>query len=428
MTKRVIQGGLLIDPENGIHDKKDLYIADGKVVGVGQTPSGFTADESLDATDCIVAPGLVDLSAHLREPGASHKGTIATETKAALKGGITTLCCPPNTQPVVDTPAVVEWIMERAKEAGYPNIKIVGALTEGLKGEALSEMAALKQSGCVGVSNAWQPIVDTSLLSQALKYAATFDLPVFVQPEEPFLVGQGGVHEGSVSTRLGLPGTPSISETIAVARMIELCAATGVRIHLCRLSTAKAVQQVAAAKADGLPISADVAVHQLHLTELDINDFDSLCHVRPPLRTQRDRQGLRAGIAEEAIDVICSDHQPHDIPAKFAPIPSTEPGISSLETLLPLALHLHHAKEVSLDNVIASVTSKPAAILGVNAGHLAEGMPADICIFDAEKTWNIEEEGLISLGQHTPFENWELTGQVQMTLVAGDLKYDRKAS
>lgn len=426
MTNILIRGGLLVDPANGVHEKKDLYLADGKVIGVGNAPSGFKSEETIDASNFVVAPGLVDISAHLREPGMPHKGTIASETKAALKGGITTLCCPPSTKPVIDTPSVVEWVMERAKEAGYPNIKILGALTEGLKGEALSEMAALKKSGCVGLSNVWHPIVNTSLLAQALKYAATFELPVFVYPEEPFLVGQGGVHEGSVSTRLGLPGTPSVSETIAVSRMIELCELTGVRIHFCRLSTAKGVQQVAAAKADGLPVTADVAVHQLHLTELDMNDFDSLCHVRPPLRTMRDRQGLRAGVAEGVVDVICSDHQPHDIPAKFAPIASTEPGISSLETLLPLALHLYHAKEVSLATVLARVTSKPAEILGVRAGHLAEGMPADVCIFDPEKTWSIEDEGLISQGQHTPFESWEFTGQVQMTLVAGEVKYRRE--
>lgn len=421
-----ICNGRLIDPAQEIDAQLDLHIEDGKVVALGAAPAGFQADRSIDASGQIVCPGLIDLSARLREPGLEHKATIESETRAAAASGITTLCCPPDTDPVVDTPAVAKLIRQRAQQAGYARVLPLGAMTRNLDGTQLNEMAALKEAGCVGISNLY-PLTNTQIQRRAMEYAATFDLTVFVSPVEQWLQNDGCVHEGSVSTRLGLPGIPAAAETTAVARELALVEQLDVRVHFCRLSTARAVRMVARAQHQGLPVSADVCAHQLHLTETDIGDFNSLYHVQPPLRTPHDRDGLRKGVAESVIGAICSDHQPHEPDAKLAPFCTTEPGISSLETLLPLTLRLVDKGILTLPQALARLTHGPATILGIDSGTLQPGSVADICIFDPEQHWELTPGHMVSQGRNTPFAGATLKGKVTCTLFEGNIVYSQQS-
>jgi dihydroorotase len=415
----VIRGGRIIDPANNLDKTTDLYIDNGRISAIGTTPQSFREDEVIDAKGQIVCPGLVDLQARLREPGEKHKGSIASETAAAAAGGITTLCCPPDTKPVIDNPAVSEQICHRAAASGKANVLPIGALTQELKGEQLASMQALSNAGCVVMGNARHAITSTLVQRRALEYAATLGLTVFINAEDPWLAADGCVHEGPVSTRLGLPGIPECAEVIAVGRDLMLIEQTGVHAHFGQLSTARAVEMIAEACAKGLSVSADVSAHQLYLTEMDISDYNSLCHVRPPFRSQRDRDGLRAAVGSGVISAICSDHQPNDRDAKLAPFAATEPGISALETLLPLTLRLVDEGVLELCDAIARLTCQPADILGIEAGRLSPGSPADICIFDPEQHWSVSEETLTSAGKNTPFLGWELIGKVTRTLLSG---------
>lgn len=417
-----IRGGHLIDPANEIDEVTDLHIAAGKVAAIGDAPSGFEAGENIDASGKIVCPGLVDLRACLREPGQEYKATIASETRAAASAGITTVVCPPDTDPVTDTPAVLDRIQHRANLAGFARVLPLGALTKSLKGKQLAEMGALKSAGCVGVSNAHNAVIETEVMRRAMEYAASQDLTVFLHAEDPSLANNGCAHEGEVSVRLGLPGIPVIAESVAVGRELQLIEQTGVRAHFCQLSSERAVKMVGRAQHDGLPVTADVAAHQLFLTEMDIAYFDSQCHVRPPLRTQRDRDGLREALQRGSITAICSDHQPHDTDAKLAPFPSSESGISALETLLPLVLRLVDEDVLSMRQAIASITQQPAKILGTTSG-LALGDCADVCVFDPEEYWQLMPETMVSQGHNSPFLGWEFKGRVSHTLLAGRLSY-----
>jgi dihydroorotase len=415
----IIHGGRVIDPANQVDDRLDVCIADGRIIAVGPVPDGFRPAKKIDATGCIVAPGLVDLCVRVREPGQEHKATIASESMAAAAGGITTLCCPPDTDPVVETPADIELIRHRAEASGNTRIVTLGALTRGLGGEQLSEMAALKQAGCVGVSNALQPLANTLVQRRALEYAATFDLTVFLYANDHALSADGCAHEGKVATRMGLQGIPEAAETAAVARDLALIEQTGIRAHFCRLTTGRAVHMVARAQFDGLPITADVAMPYLYLTEIDVSDFDSNCHVIPPLRTTEDRQRLRDALQRGTLSALCSDHQPHEPDAKLGPFPATEPGISGLDTLLPLGLRLVEENAIELGNLIHRLTAGPAAILGLPAGTLSIDAPADVCIFNPELAWQLEPGSMKSDGLNTPFMNWQLKGRVTHTLLAG---------
>lgn len=419
MSRIIIQGGRVIDPAHAVDQVADLYIADGAIVALGQAPDGFSADEIIDASNQIVCPGLVDLRAHLREPGQTAKGTIASETRAAAVGGITTLSCPPNTSPVLDTPAVVELVQQRARNAGFARVVPMGALTQGLKGEQISAMHALKQAGCAGVSNAWTPLASTLVLRRAMEYVATLGMTLFIHAEDPGLTNHGVAHEGAVSARLGLAGIPSCAETVAVSQVLQLMTLTGARVHFCQLSTSEAVQLISRAQFDGLPVSADVSAHHLHLTHVDLGGFNAQCHVRPPLRDARDRDALQAGLARGVIGAICSDHQPHDEDAKLAPFAQTEPGISALETLLPLSLRLVDNDTLSLSQLLGKLTCQPAEILGIEAGTLAIGRAADVCVYDPEHYWLLRASELASRGKNTPFHGVELKGRVTHTLLGG---------
>lgn len=420
----MIENGRIIDPANKLDSKQTLYISDSIILAIGDKPGGFTAERVIDASKQIICPGLVDLRAHCREPGHEYKATIASETHAAAAGGITTLCCPPDTLPVVDTPAVATLIRERAEAAGAARVLPLAAMTRGLKGQLITEMHALKQVGCPGISNGMHNIASLQILRRAMEYATSHDITVFLHAEDSALRNDGCIHEGPVSTRLGLAGIPEAAETAAVGAYLALIAQTGARAHFSMLSSARAVQMIGRARHDGLNVTADVSAHHLQLTELDVLDFDSQCHVRPPLRSQRDSEALAAGIKSGIISAICSDHQPHEADAKLAPFAETAAGISSLETLLPLTLRLVDNNTLSLSEAIATLTCNPAQILGITAGTLSVGQAADICIFDPEQYWTVSPASLRSRGHNTPFMGWELKGQVSHTLLDGHVTHE----
>lgn len=423
-----IQHGRLIDPANGTDEQLDLYISHGGIAAVGQKPRGFEADRIIDASNHIVCPGLVDLGVHLREPVDEHNASICSETAAAAKGGITTLICTPDTNPVIDTPAAWELVRRRAKQCGKAHVLAMGALTRDLQGEQLAEMAALNKAGCVAVSNGDYPLANTLVALRAMEYAATFDLPVVLRSEDHALKANGCVHEGPVSARLGLPGIPAAAETVAVARDLALAEHSGARIHFHCPSTAGAAKLVRAARGQNAPVSADVAIHQLFLLESDVDDFTISCHVDPPFRSLADREALRNAVADATFGAICSDHQPHDPNLRELPFPQTTPGISGLETLLPLTLKLVHEGILDLPSAIHRLTAGPADILGLPAGRLSAGASADICIFDPASIWTLDREQMLSAGKNTPFHNWELTGQVNYTIFEGRITYERQQS
>jgi len=414
-----ITGGRLLDPANGVDKKTNVFISKGKIVGIGKGPAGFKARRTIDATGKIVCPGLVDLATRLREPGEEHKATIKSETRAAASAGITTLCCLPDTDPIIDTPAVAELIHQRADEAGYARVVCLGSMTQGLGGELLAEMGALGAEGCVGVSNANIPIVNTDVLRNAIEYAASCGLTVFLHAEDRWLAGDGCMHEGAVSARLGIPGIPETAETVCVSRDLLLLEQARARGHFGRISTARATAMLGAAQRRGLPVSADVAAHQLFLTEQDVGAYDSNFHVRPPLRTRADRNALRKALNSGVIRIICSDHQPHDIDAKTAPFSATLPGISALETLLPLTLKLVEEDVLDLSSAIAAVSAEPAHALGLKIGQLSLGATADVCIFDPKEEWQLSGREMTSAGKNSPFLGTTFKGRVHHTILAG---------
>ncbi len=420
-----IERGRILDPASKLDSEQDLFIDDGKIVSLKKKPDGFESDLQIDAKDKIILPGLVDLCARLREPGFAYKATFQSECKAANSNGITSICCPPDTNPIIDTIAVVDLIHQRARETNRTNVYPFAALTLGLKGEHLAEMDTLKRAGCIAVSNGLAPIENTEVLRRAFEYAHSCGLTVFFFAEDYSLKNKGVVHEGPISTRLGLPGISETTETVALSRAILLVEQTQVKTHFCRISSARSVSMIAAAQKKGLPVSADVAICNLHLTEMDIADYDSDCHLQPPLRNERDRKGLIDGINDGVIAAVCSDHQPHDADAKAAPFSQTEAGASTIEHLLPLMLHLVNRKEISLIQAIAVLSSQPANILGIDKGTLAVGSDADICILDLSSSNSVDKNSLLSAGKNTPFKGWELPGQITHTIYNGNLVYQR---
>ena len=418
-----IENGKLLDPSNKLDQKQDLFIADGKIVSLEKKPDDFSPDLVINAKDKIVLPGLVDLCARLREPGFEKKGNFDSELYAANSSGITSISVPPDTTPVIDTPAVVEFIHQRARETNRANIFPLGALTQKLKGEQLAEMYLLKEAGCIGVSNALNAIENTEVLRRAFEYANSCDLSVFIYAEDEKIANNGVAHEGAISARLGLPAIPETAETIAISRVLLLIEQTDVRVHFCHLSSARAVDLIRTAKKQGIEVTADVSICNLHLTDMDIADYDSNCHVKPPLRNERDRVGLIEGIRDETISAVCSDHQPHEINAKSAPFSITEPGASTIEHLLPLMLHLVNRNEITLNRAISLITSEPAKILGINRGFIEKNKHADLCIYDPNSNISIDKNNLLSSGKNTPFNGWELQGKVTHTLLNGEVVF-----
>lgn len=419
MPATLIKNVRLIDPKNQQDLITDVYIQDHKVAAIGQPPEQFTADETIDADDLWLIPGVIDLCARLREPGLEQKASILSETRAACSAGITSVCIPPDTDPVIDEPAVVELIHRKARQAQQCHVYTLGAITAQLKGEHLSEMAALKEAGCLGVTNCRRSMPNNLVLRRAFEYASTHDITVFIEAHDERLSADGCAHEGPVANRLGLSSIPVAAETSVIAQVLELIRDSDVRLHFGRLSCARSIELINEARAHGLKVTADVAAHQLHLTEMDISSFNSQCHVIPPLRTQRDMEALRHGVAEGIINCICSDHQPHEPDAKLAPFPATEPGISGLETLLPLTLKLVNNGDLDLHAAIASLTCHPAEILGLDRGHLAVGAAADMCLIDPSIDWSLNRQEMKSQGKNTPFAGWNFSGKVVRTFIEG---------
>lgn len=419
-----IKNGRLIDPKNNIDAPQNVYLAAGKVVAVGTEPLGFNPNRVIDATGLVVCPGLVDLSARLREPGFEYKATLESEMLAAVAGGVTSLVCPPDTDPPLDEPGLVEMLKHRAKSLNMARVYPLGALTQKLAGERLTEMAELHDAGCIAFSHADVPLTDTNVLLHAMQYAATFGFTVWLRPQDAFIARDGVAHDGEVATRLGLPAIPSCAETIALAGILALARETGARVHICRLSSRDGVALIRAAKAEGLPVTCDVAIHHAHLSEMDIGFFNANCHLIPPLRSQRDRDALREALADGTVDALCSDHAPVDDDAKLLPFAEAEPGATGLELLLPLTLKWAKEMGVSLSVAIARVSAEPARVLALNNGHLGVGQPADLCIFDPEQYWKVEPGSLKSQGRNTPFLGMELQGKVKYTLVEGHVVYE----
>lgn len=420
-----IKNGRVIDPKNNIDSKLDVFIAAGKILGLGNAPEGFIANQTIDASNLIVCPGFVDLSARLREPGDEYKATLVSELQAAVAGGVTSLACPPDTDPVLDEPGLVEMLKHRAKQLNLAHVYPLGALTHQLQGKVLSEMSELREAGCVGFSQANIAITDTQVLWRAMEYAATFGFTLFLHAEEPFLAKDGVAHDGEVASRLGLKGIPSAAEVLALASILCIAKETGARVHISRLSTAEGVAMIRDAKKQGLNISCDVSANHLHLTEHDIAYFDANCHLKPPLRTQRDKDALGTGLKDGTIDAICSDHTPVDDDAKLAPFAEAEVGATGLELLLALTLKWAHQEKVDLSQAIALISHASAQILGIQAGELSLNSNADICIFDANEYWKICPGALKSQGKNSPFIGLELAGKVKTTLVHGQVVYQQ---
>jgi dihydroorotase len=419
-----IKNGRLIEPASGTDAHLDLYIAAGKVVGVGSPPAGFVANRTIDAKGLIVCPGLVDLAVRLREPGFEYMATLESEMAAATAGGVTSLACPPDTDPPLDEPGLVRMLKFRAKNLNQAHVYPIGALTVGLKGTQVTEMAELTDAGCLAFSHADAPLVDTQLLLRALQYAATFDFPVWLRPQDPGLARGGVAHDGQVSTRLGLPAIPVCAETVALSTILLVAREAGTRIHICRLSSAEGIEMVRQAKRQGLKVTCDVAIHHVHLSEMDIGYFDSNCHLTPPLRSQRDRDALRRALADGTADALCSDHAPVDDDAKEVPFGESETGATAVELLLPLALKWIEECGLPLAQGLARVTCEPARILGIEAGKLAPGQSADVCVFDPGFYWKVDRGTLKSQGKNTPFVGLEVKGKVRYTLVEGQIVYE----
>ncbi len=423
-----IKNGRVIDPANKVDAVLDVYVANGRIAALGSKPSGFDAQQVIDATGLVVAPGLVDLSARLREPGYEYKATLESELDAAIAGGVTSLLCPPDTDPVLDEPGLVEMLVHRARLLNQSHVYPLGALTVGLKGKELTEMAELTEAGCVGFAQAEETIQDSTVLLRAMQYAKTFGYTVWLRPQDPHL-GKGGVaHSGPLASRLGLSGVPVISETIALHTIFELMRSTGARVHICRISSAAGIDLVRAARAEGLPVSCDVGAHHVHLTDNDIGFFDPNARLTPPLRSQRDRDAIRSALIDGTIDAICSDHTPLDDEEKLLPFGEASPGATGLELLLSLAIKWAHEAvpgKAGLATAIARVSCDAARIAGVDAGTLKVGGIADICVFDPDARWKVDASALRSQGRHTPFLGYELPAQVRHTIVSGRLAFSR---
>lgn len=417
-----IIGARLIDPASGTDQVTDLFLQAGKVTAIGQAPAGFEAETRIDALGLVAAPGLVDLNAALREPGYSRKGNVDSETRAAAAGGVTSLCCPPLTRPVLDTPAVAELILDRAREAGHAKVFPIGALTRNLAGEQLAELVALRDTGCIAFGNGLAPMSSSRTLRRAMEYAATFDLALVLQPQDADLAEGGLAHEGATAGFLGLAGIPESAETVALARDLLLVEQSGVRAHFSQITSARGAEMIAEAQARGLPVTADVAMYQLLLTDDALTGFSSLYHVQPPLRSQADREGLRQAVKSGVIGAIASHHQPHEADAKLAPFAATEPGISSVELLLPLAMSLVEDGLLDLPTLLARLTAGPARALRLPAGRVAVGAPADLVLFDP-KGRTQAGEAWHSRGRNCPFIGDSLPGRVRYTFMDGHLTF-----
>jgi dihydroorotase len=425
-------GGRVIDPASGLDAVADVVVLDGKIATVGANASrGLTVSPSarmIDATGLVIAPGFVDLHVHLREPGHEYKEDIASGARAAAAGGFTTVCCMPNTQPPNDCRAVTDLIVRRAREAAVVRVLPVGAISQGLAGEALAEMGEMKDAGIVAVSDDGKPVMNGELMRRALEYARTFGLPVVQHCEDRNLAGSGVMNEGDAATRAGLRGQPSAAESVMVLRDLELVALTGARYHVAHVSTAASVQAVRDAKKRGLPVTCEVTPHHLTLTDAACGDYDTSTKCAPPLRSRADVEALRAGLADGTIDCIASDHAPHAAQEKDLEFELAAFGMIGLETALSLGLRLVAEGVLSLATLVERMTIGAARTFGLPAGTLRVGAAADVVAFDAAATWKVDRARLLSKSRNTPFHGWEMSGQVRYTVVGGRVVHEGAAN
>ncbi|TAG04137.1 MAG: dihydroorotase [Betaproteobacteria bacterium] len=420
--KITLRGGRVIDPAAGRDEVTDVFIAAGKIAAIGSAPSDWHANKEINAAGCVVAPGLVDLAVHVK------RGTLATELAAAAAGGVTSMVCLPDTDPVLDEPGLVDMLRFRAQSFHSTHVYPLGALTKALAGSQLSELSKLAEAGCVGFGQAETPILDTQVLLRAMQYAATYDYAVWLRPQDPHLSREGTAHDGEVASRLGLVGIPVAAETIALTTHIELARATGVRLHVCRVSCAQSVELIRRAKSEGLRITADVSINHVHLIDLDVGFFDSNFHLTPPLRSSRDRDALIAGLIDGTLDAIVSDHTPRPSSAKQVPFSESAPGASGLELLLSLSLRLAESADIDLSKMLNMLTARPAKAAALSAaGSLAIGASADLCVFDPGAYRLISAASMRSAGKNTPFLGYELPGVVRATVAAGYIAYESVA-
>ncbi|HEY4039844.1 MAG TPA: dihydroorotase [Burkholderiaceae bacterium] len=423
-----IESARLIDPAAEMDRTGSLYLAEGRIVGVGAMPAGFAADRRIDGRGLIAAPGLIDLCARMREPGTD--GALRVEMRAALAGGVTGVVCPPDTDPPLDEPGLVRMLRQRSREAAGARLYPLGALTAGLKGEALAQLCTLAEVGCVAFAQTGALPDQRGTLLSALRYARTFDFAVWLRPVDSTLASEGVVGEGAVAGRLGLPAVPVVAETVALHTIFELQRATGrppVRIHLCRLSTAAGIELLRAARREGLPVTADVSILQVHGVDADIGQFDSNWRLDPPLHSEQDRAAIRAALADGTIDAICSDHAPAALEDKLLPFGEARVGASGLETLLSLMLGWAQAENIPLLRALDRLTRGPARVLGEDTGTLLVGRKADVVLFDPSERWTVDDGALLSSGRNTPYLGSDLAGRVRATIVGGEIRFERAA-
>ena len=407
-----------MDPALGLEEVRDLLVEDGRIVAL-EPPGAIPAEgrEVIDARGLVVAPGLIDMHVHLREPGEEYKETIETGTAAAARGGFTGVACMPNTRPVNDSSAVTRFILDQADRMGRARVYPVGAISQGSLGESLSEYGELKAAGCVAVSDDGRPVMHALLMRRALEYARTFDLLVISHAEDLELRGEGVMHEGKVSVRLGLKGIPAAAEEIMVYRDIRLARLAGARLHLAHVSTAGSVAIIREAKLAGFDITAETAPHYFTLTDEAVLGFDTNAKVNPPLRSEWDREAIMEGLADGTIDVIACDHAPHSVLEKDVEFAEAAFGLIGLETSVGLSLKLVHEGVLTMSQLIAKMSTNPAAILRVPGGTLAPGSPADLTLIDPNREWTVDTATFASRSRNCPFQGWNLQGKAVMTII-----------
>lgn len=417
----LIKDGRVIDPKNNIDANLDILIENGKISELNKNLDPKKASQIIDASKKIVMPGIIDLQLNLREPGNQYKSTLESEMKSANAGGITGMVCPPDTTPILDEPGLVKMLKNKSEALKLGNVFPLGALTQKLNGKLLTEINDLYESGCIGFSQAEKPIQDTEVLYRSFQYLSTFNLKVFLRAEDAYLSEKGIINAGEISTRLGLKGIQSISETIAVNKILEIADLTKTKVHLNKISTAEGLNLIKIAKKNGVNVTCDVSIHQIFLTDNDIGFFNTNCFLKPPLRKESDRIKIIESIIDNTIDAICSDHSPVNEDNKLKPFAESEYGASSAELLMPLIYKLSEEYKIDLNLLISKITYQPSNILEINKGSLSINSEADICIFDPEYSWEINSKTLISEGKNTPFLNQNLTGKVSSTIFKGNI-------
>ena len=423
MTNMLIRGGRVIDPANGVDEIADVLIEDGRIAAIGSAPG--KADRVIDASGLIVCPGLIDMHVHLREPGQEWKEDIESGSRAAVAGGVTSMCCMPNTTPRLDHAGMIRQVIERARQVGLCDVHPIGAVSRNLDGKELTEMRELVRAGAVAFSDDGKPIWHSGVMRKALEYASTFGFLVIQHAEDLQLTGGGCVNEGRISTQLGVSGMPSVGEDDMVSRDIMLAKLADASYHVAHISTRGAVELVRRAQAEGLKVTAEAAPHHFDLTEEEVLGYNADAKMSPPLRTEEDRQAVIEGLRDGTISVIATDHAPHHEDDKRCGLSCAAFGIVGLESLLPVSLGLERDGVLGMSELIATMTANPAKLLHLEAGTLSEGAAADVCIFNPDETWTLDRNKLFSKSRNTPWHGREMKGRVAYTLKGGRVVYQQ---